>query len=70
MAVIKKLNSEKGTVKMEKKKIKISMTPPIDPMNCMIPKTCLEYYPSYVEICIENINKSFLKMFLLLSKLS
>ncbi len=42
MAAIKKLNSEKGTVKIEKMKIKISMTPPIDPMNCMIPKTCLE----------------------------
>ncbi len=42
MAVIKKLNSEKGTVKKEKMNIKISMTPPIDPMNCMIPKTCLE----------------------------
>ncbi len=41
MADIKKLNSENGTAKKEKIKIKISITPPIDPMNCMIPNTCL-----------------------------
>jgi hypothetical protein len=43
MAVMKKLNSEKGRIKKEKTTIGISMTPPIDPMNCMTPKTYLEY---------------------------
>jgi hypothetical protein len=36
MTEIKKLNSEKGVTKNEKKKIKISTTPPMDPINCMI----------------------------------
>jgi hypothetical protein len=43
MADTKKLNSEKGRVKKEKIRIGISITPPIDPMNCMIPNTYLEY---------------------------
>jgi len=43
IAETKKLNSEKGTAKKEKMRIGISITPPIAPMNCIIPKTCLEY---------------------------
>ena len=43
MADKKKLNSEKGRANKENIRIGISITPPIDPMNYIIPKTYLEY---------------------------
>jgi hypothetical protein len=36
IAETKKLNSENGETKNEKKKIKISITPPMDPINYMM----------------------------------
>ena len=41
MAEIKKLNSFIGLIKIEKKEIKISITPPIVPRNCKTLKTYL-----------------------------
>ena len=54
IAEMKKLNSEKGVTKKEKKKNKISKTPPIDPINCMMLKTCLLKFPCSVDILREN----------------
>jgi hypothetical protein len=54
IAETKKLNSEKGVTKNEKKYIKISMTPPMDPINYMMLKTCLLKFPCSVDICKEN----------------
>jgi len=42
MAFTMKLKLLYGTATKDRTKIKISNTPPMDPINCMIPKTYLK----------------------------